>query len=145
MLFRSATSTWSRTGITVKDASQINFISEAEAKRRLTSKSVASPASFTPSSPAQSTAMNGATRNAQIAAQAKAAASKSSPSASSYKKAPVSKNTPPRKSYSSSSYTPSYPARPKSMTSDWGCGTWIAIGFVVLILINIVGSLFNGG
>jgi hypothetical protein len=31
------------------------------------------------------------------------------------------------------------------MTSEWGCGTWVAIGFGVLILINIVGSLLNGG
>jgi len=141
-----ATGSWSRTGITVVDASQINFISEAEAKRRLTSKSVASPASFTPSTPAQATALNSAARNAQIAAQAKAAASKSSPSSSTYKKTPAKRKAPARSSYSSNySYTPSTPSRPKSMTSEWGCGTWIAIGFGVLILINIVGSLLNGG
>jgi len=139
-----ATSSWSRTGITVKDASQINFISEAEAKLRLTSKSVTPSSSFTPSTPAQATALNPAARNAQIAAQAKAAASKSSPSSSSYKKTPAPRKTPARNSYSSSS-TPSYPSRPKSTTSEWGCGPWIAIGIGVLILINIVGSLFNGG
>jgi len=139
-----ATGSWSRTGITVVDASQINFISEAEAKRRLTAKTVASATSFTPSTPAQTTALNSAARNAQIAAQAKAAASKSSPSSSSYKKTPAPRKTPARNSYSSSS-TPSYPSRPKSTTSEWGCGPWIAIGIGVLILINIVGSLFNGG
>ena len=141
-----ATGSWSRTGITVVDASQINFISEAEAKRRLTAKSVPSAATFSTSTPAQATALNSAARNAQIAAQAKAAASKSSPSSSSYKKTQAPRKTPARNSYSSSSsHTPSYPSRPKSMTSEWGCGTWVAIGFGVLILINIVGSLFNGG
>jgi len=141
-----ATGSWSRTGITVVDASQINFISEAEAKRRLTAKSIASSSSFTPSTPAQTTALNSAARNAQIAAQAKAAASKSSPSSNSYKKTPAPRKSPARNSYSSSpSYTPSYPSRPKSTTSEWGCGPWIAIGIGALILINIVGSLFNGG
>jgi hypothetical protein len=141
-----ATGSWSRTGITVVDASQINFISEAEAKRRLTAKSVTPVKSFTPNTLVQATALNSAARNAQIAAQAKAAASKSSPSTSTYNKVPAQRKSPARSSYSSTpSYTPSYPAKPKSATSEWGCGTWAAIGFGVLILINILGSLFNGG
>jgi len=141
-----ATGSWSRTGITVVDASQINFISEAEAKRRLTAKSVTPVKSFTPNTLVQATALNSAARNAQIAAQAKAAASKSSPSTSTYNKVPAQRKSPARSSYSSTpSYTPSYPAKPKSATSEWGCGTWAAIGFGVLILINILGGLFNGG
>ena len=139
-----ATGSWSRTGITVVDASQINFISEAEAKRRLTSKSVASPASFTPSTPAQATALNSAARNAQIAAQAKAAASKSSPSSSTYKKTPAKRKAPARSSYSNNySYTPSTPTRPKSMTSEWGCGTWIAVGLGAWWGIALLISLFG--
>ena len=140
-----STGSWSRTGITVVDASQINFISEAEAKRRLTSKTATSVTSFTPSTPAQTTALNSAARNAQIAAQAKAAASKSSPSSSTYKKAPAKPKAPTRSSYSNSySYTPSPPARPKSTTSEWGCGTWIAIGlgawWGIALLISLLGK-----
>jgi hypothetical protein len=137
-----ATGSWSRTGITVVDASQINFISEAEAKRRLTSKTATSVTSFTPSTPAQTTALNSAARNAQIAAQAKAAASKSSPSSSTYKKSPAPRKSPARSSYSSSpSRTNSYSPAPKSSGGGLSTGTWIAIGIGVLILI----SLFNGG
>jgi hypothetical protein len=137
-----ATGSWSRTGITVVDASQINFISEAEAKRRLTAKTVTPSTSFTPSTPAQATALNSAARNAQIAAQAKAAASKSSPSPSTYKKSPAPRKSPSRSSYSSTpsrSYSSS-PA-PKSNGGGLSTGAWIAIGFGVLILI----SLFSGG
>lgn len=137
-----ATTSWSRTGITVKDASQINFISEAEAKRRLTSKSVTPSSSFSPSTPAQATTLNSAARNAQIAAQAKAAASKSSPSSSAYKKSPAPRKSPTRSSYSSTpSRTNSYSPSPKSSGSGLSTGAWIAIGIGVLILI----SLFNGG
>ena len=137
-----ATGSWSRTGITVVDASQINFISEAEAKRRLTAKSVTPSSSFTPSTPAQATALNSAARNAQIAAQAKAAASKSSPSSSTYKKSPAPRKSPTRSSYSSTpSRTYSYPPSPKSSGGGLSTGAWIAIGIGVLILI----SLFNGG
>ena len=137
-----STGSWSRTGITVVDASQINFISEAEAKRRLTSKTATSVTSFTPSTPAQTTALNSAARNAQIAAQAKAAASKSSPSSSTYKKSPAPRKSPARSSYSSSpSRTNSYSPAPKSSGGGLSTGTWIAIGIGVLILI----SLFNGG
>jgi len=137
-----ATGSWSRTGITVVDASQINFISEAEAKRRLTAKSVTPSTSFTPSTPAQATALNSAARNAQIAAQAKAAASKSSPSSSTYKKSPAPRKSPARSSYSSTpsrSYSSS--PVPKSNVGGLSTGVWIAIGFGVLILI----SLFSGG
>ncbi|CAN2241493.1 hypothetical protein MCEMKE157_01064 [actinobacterium SCGC AAA044-D11] len=141
-----ATGSWSRTGITVVDASQINFISEVEAKRRLTSKSISSSTTTTPSTPAQATALNSASRNAQIAAQARAAASKSSPSSNTYKKSPAPRKSPARKSTSSAySSTPTYSARPKSFTSDWGCGTWIAIGIGVWIVLAIIGSIFNGG
>jgi cobalamin biosynthesis Mg chelatase CobN len=137
-----ATGSWSRTGITVVDASHINFISEAEAKRRLTSKTVTSATSFTPSTPAQTTALNSAARNAQIAAQAKAAASKSSPSSSTYKKSPAPRKSPARSSYSSTpSRSSSYSPSPKSSGGGLSTGAWIAIGIGVLILI----SLFNGG
>ena len=137
-----ATGSWSRTGITVVDASQINFISEAEAKRRLTAKTVTSASSFTPSTPAQTTALNSAARNAQIAAQAKAAASKSSPSSSTYKKSPAPRKSPARSSYSSTpSRSSSYSPSPKSSGGGLSTGAWIAIGIGVLILI----SLFNGG
>ena len=137
-----ATGSWSRTGITVVDASQINFISEAEAKRRLTAKTVTSATSFTPSTPAQTTALNSAARNAQIAAQAKAAASKSSPSSSTYKKSPAPRKSPARSSYSSTpSRSSSYSPSPKSSGGGLSTGAWIAIGIGVLILI----SLFNGG
>lgn len=137
-----ATGSWSRTGITVVDASQINFISEAEAKRRLTAKSVTPSSSFTPSTPAQATALNSAARNAQIAAQAKAAASKSSPSSSTYRKSPAPRKSPARSSYTSTpSRTNSYSPSPKSSGGGLSTGAWIAIGIGVLILI----SLFNGG
>ena len=136
-----ATGSWSRTGITVVDASQINFISEAEAKRRLTAKSVPSTTTFTPSTPAQATALNSAARNAQIAAQAKAAASKSSPSSGTYKKSPAPRKSPARSSYSSTtSRSSSYSPSPKS-SGGISTGGWIAIGIGVLILI----SLFSGG
>jgi hypothetical protein len=136
------TGSWSRTGITVVDASQINFISEAEAKRRLTAKTVASATSFIPSTPAQTTALNSAARNAQIAAQAKAAASKSSPSSSTYKKSVAPRKSPARSSYSSTpSRASSYSPCPKSTGGGLSTGAWIAIGFGVLILI----SLFSGG
>ena len=137
-----ATGSWSRTGITVVDASQINFISEAEAKRRLTAKTVTSPTSFTPSTPAQTTALNSAARNAQIAAQAKAAASKSSPSSSTYKKSAAPRKSPARSSYSSTpSRSSSYSPSSKSSGGGLSTGAWIAIGIGVLILI----SLFSGG
>ena len=137
-----ATGSWSRTGITVVDASQINFISEAEAKRRLTAKTVSSPTSFTPSTPAQTTALNSAARNAQIAAQAKAAASKSSPSSSTYKKSAAPRKSPARSSYSSTpSRSSSYSPSSKSSSGRLSTGAWIAIGIGVLILI----SLFSGG
>ena len=137
-----ATGSWSRTGITVVDASQINFISEAEAKRRLTAKTVTSPTSFTPSTPAQTTALNSAARNAQIAAQAKAAASKSSPSSSTYKKSAAPRKSPARSSYSSTpSRSSSYSPSSKSSGRGLSTGAWIAIGIGVLILI----SLFSGG
>lgn len=137
-----ATGSWSRTGITVVDASQLNFISEAEAKRRLTAKSGTQSASFTPSTPAQATALTSAARNAQIAAQAKAAASKSSPSSSTYKKSPAPRKPPARSSYTSTpSRSNSYSPSPKSSGGGLSTGTWIAIGFGVLLLI----SLFNGG
>ena len=137
-----ATGSWSRTGITVVDASQINFISEAEAKRRLTAKSVTPSSTFTPSTPAQATALNSAARNAQIAAQAKAAASKSSPSSSTYKKSPAPRKSPARSSYSSTpSRTYSYSPSPKPSGGGLSTGAWIAIGIGVLIVI----SLFNGG
>ena len=137
-----ATGSWSRTGITVVDASQLNFISEAEAKRRLTAKTVTPSASFTPSTPAQASALTSAARNAQIAAQAKAAASKSSPSSSTYKKSPTPRKPPVRSSYSSTpSRSYSYSPSPKSSGGGLSTGTWIAIGFGVLLLI----SLFNGG
>ena len=137
-----ATGSWSRTGITVVDASQINFISEAEAKRRLTAKTVTSPTSFTPSTPAQTTALNSAARNAQIAAQAKAAASKSPPSSSTYKKSAAPRKSPARSSYSSTpSRSSSYSPSPKSSGGGLSTGAWIAIGIGVLILI----SLFSGG
>ena len=136
------TGSWSRTGITVVDASQINFISEAEAKRRLTAKTVASANSFTPSTPAQTTALNSAARNAQIAAQAKAAASKSSPSSNPYRKSAAPRKSPARSSYSSTpSRASSYSPSPKSNGGGLSTGAWIAIGFGVLILI----SLFSGG
>lgn len=137
-----ATGSWSRTGITVVDASQLNFISEAEAKRRLTAKTVTPSAGFTPSTPAQASALTSAARNAQIAAQAKAAASKSSPSSSTYKKSPTPRKPPARSSYSSTpSRSYSYSPSPKSSGGGLSTGTWIAIGFGVLLLI----SLFNGG
>ena len=137
-----ATSSWSRTGITVKDASQINFISEAEAKLRLTSKSVTPSSSFTPSTPAQASSSTPANRNAQIAAQAKAAASKSSPSSSTYKKSPTRRKSPGRSSYSSTpSRTSAYSPRPKSSGTGLSAGAWIAIGIGVLIVI----SLLSGG
>lgn len=136
------TNTWSRTGITVVDASQLNFISEAEAKRRLTSKSATAPKTISPSTPAQTTALNAAARNAQIAAQAKAAASKSSPSSSSYKKSPAPRKTPARSSYSSApSRSYSSPPSPQSSGGGLSTGAWIAIGVGVLILL----SLFSGG
>ena len=137
-----ATSTWSRTGITVNDASQINFISEAEAKLRLTAKTVTPSSSFTPSTTAQTTTLNPSTRNAQIAAQAKAAASKSSPSSSTYKKSAAPRKSPARSSYSSTpSRASSYSPSPKSNGGGLSAGAWIAIGIGVLILI----SLFSGG
>lgn len=137
-----ATSSWSRTGITVKDASQINFISEAEAKLRLTSKSVTPSSSFTPSTPAQASSSTPANRNTQIAAQAKAAASKSSPSSSTYKKSPTRRKSPGRSSYSSTpSRTSAYSPRPKSSGTGLSAGAWIAIGIGVLIVI----SLLSGG
>ena len=137
-----ATSSWSRVGITVLDASQINFISETEAKRRLTAKSVTPPSSFTPSTPAQTTALNSAARNAQIAAQAKAAASKSSPSSGTYKKSAAPRKSPARSSYSTSpSRRSSYSPSSKSSGGGLSTGAWIAIGIGVLILI----SLFSGG
>lgn len=67
-----STKSWSRTGITVVDASQLNFITEEEAQVRLATKVASSQNSNT--SPAASIA----NKNAQIAAAAKAAASKSS-------------------------------------------------------------------
>jgi hypothetical protein len=137
-----ATGSWSRTGITVVDASQINFISEAEAKRRLTAKTVSSAANLAPSTPAQATALNSAARNAQIAAQAKAAASRSSPSSSTYKKSAAPRKSPARSSYSSTpSRTSSYSPSSKSSGGGLSTGAWIAIGIGVLILI----SLFSGG
>ena len=137
-----ATGSWSRTGITVVDASQINFISEAEAKRRLTAKTVSSTANLAPSTPAQATALNSAARNAQIAAQAKAAASKSSPSSSTYKKSPPRRKSAGRSSYSSTpSRTSSYSPRPKSSGTGLSAGAWIAIGIGVLLVI----SLLSGG
>ena len=137
-----ATSSWSRTGITVNDASQINFISEAEAKLRLTAKTVTPSSSFVPSTTAQTTTLNPSTRNAQIAAQAKAAASKSSPSSSTYKKSAAPRKSPARSSYSSTpSRTSSYSPSPKSSGGGLSTGAWIAIGIGVLILI----SLFSGG
>jgi hypothetical protein len=137
-----ATGSWARTGITVFDASQINFISEAEAKLRLTAKTVTSSVSITPSTPAQATALNSASRNAQIAAQAKAAASKSSPTSSTYKKSPAPRKSPARSSYySTPSRSYSSTPVPKSNGGGLSTGAWIAIGFGVLILI----SLFSGG
>ena len=137
-----ATGSWSRTGITVVDASQINFISEAEAKRRLTAKTVSSTVNLAPSTPAQATALNSAARNAQIAAQAKAAASKSSPSSSTYKKSPPRRKSAGRSSYSSTpSRTSSYSPRPKSSGTGLSAGAWIAIGIGVLLVI----SLLSGG
>jgi hypothetical protein len=137
-----ATGSWSRTGITVVDASQINFISEAEAKRRLTAKTVSSAANLAPSTPAQATALNSAARNAQIAAQAKAAASRSSPSSSTYKKSPPRRKSAGRSSYSSTpSRTSSYSPRPKSSGTGLSAGAWIAIGIGVLLVI----SLLSGG
>ena len=137
-----ATGSWSRTGITVVDASQINFISEAEAKRRLTAKTVSSTANLAPSTPAQATALTSAARNAQIAAQAKAAASKSSPSSSTYKKSPPRRKSAGRSSYSSTpSRTSSYSPRPKSSGTGLSAGAWIAIGIGVLLVI----SLLSGG
>jgi hypothetical protein len=137
-----ATNSWSRTGITVKDASQINFISEAEAKLRLTAKTVAPFSSLTPNVPAQTPVSNSASRNAQIAAQAKAAASKSLPSSSTYKKSATPRKSPARSSYSSTpSRASSYSPSPKSNGGGLSTGAWIAIGFGVLILI----SLFSGG
>ena len=137
-----ATGSWARTGITVFDASQINFISEAEAKLRLTAKTVTPSISITPSTPAQATALNSASRNAQIAAQAKAAASKSSPTSSTYKKSPAPRKSPARSSYySTPSRSYSSTPVPKSNGGGLSTGAWIAIGFGVLILI----SLFSGG
>lgn len=137
-----ATGSWSRTGITVVDASQINFISEAEAKKRLTAKTVSSTAKLAPSTPAQATALNSAARNAQIAAQAKAAASKSSPSSSTYKKSPPRRKSAGRSSYSSTpSRTSSYSPRPKSSSTGLSAGAWITIGIGVFLVI----SLLSGG
>lgn len=137
-----ATGSWSRTGITVVDASQINFISEAEAKRRLTAKSATSAATFIPSTPAQAIALNSAARNAQIAAQAKAAASKSPSSSGTYKRPPAPRKSAARSSYSSPpARTPSYSPRSKSSGGGLGTGAWVAIGVGVLILL----SLLNGG
>ena len=134
-----ATGSWSRTGITVQDASQINFISEAEAKRRLTARSVLPTISSTPSTPAQAIALSSAARNAQIAAQAKAAASKRTSSSSTYRKSSQPRKTPARRAYPSTpSRNSSYSSSSKSAGGGLSTGAWVAIGLGVLIFISLI-------
>jgi serine/threonine protein kinase len=129
--------TWNRTGITVKDAIQLNFITEEEAQIRLASKVPVSQTSG--SSPAASIA----NKNAQIVAAAKAAASKSSSpsrssSSSSYrssKSRSTSRSryggTPTKRSnYGASSYSP--PPKREVNWVFWG----IAIAIVVLLILG---------
>lgn len=129
-----STKSWSRTGITVVDASQLNFITEEEAQVRLAAKAQVSQTSG--SSPAASIA----NKNAQIAAAAKAAASKSSsPSrSSSYSSATRKPRSSSRSSYGKSpSRRPSYSPRPYSPPPKkevnwvfWG----VAIAVVALLI-----------
>jgi len=129
-----STKSWSRTGITVVDASQLNFITEEEAQVRLAAK--ASSNQIVSSSPAASIA----NKNAQIAAAAKAAASKSSSpnrssSYSSGTRKPRSSSrstygrTPTKRpSYSARSYSP--PPKKEVNWVFWG----IAIAVVALLI-----------
>lgn len=131
-----STKSWSRTGITVVDASQLNFITEEEAQVRLAAKTL-SPTANTTSSSANSIA----NKNAQIAAAAKAAASKSSPtrSSSTYpsgtrkprsssSRSSYSRSGTRRSSYTPSSYTP--PPKKDVNWVFWG----IAIAVVALLI-----------
>jgi cobalamin biosynthesis Mg chelatase CobN len=129
-----STRSWSRTGITVVDANQLNFITEEEAQIRLAANVQVSQTSV--SSPAASIA----NKNAQIAAAAKAAASKSSsPSrSSSYSSGTRKPRSGSRSSYGKSpSRQPSYSPRPYSPPPKkevnwvfWG----IAIAVVALLI-----------
>ncbi len=129
-----STKSWSRTGITVVDASQLNFITEEEAQVRLAAKVPSSQTSS--SSPAASIA----NKNAQIAAAAKAAASKSSSPSRSPSHSPGARSprsaarsnygrTPTRRSsYSARSYSP--PPKKEVNWVFWG----IAIAVVALLI-----------
>ena len=129
-----STKSWSRTGITVVDASQLNFITEEEAQVRLAAK-----APTTAPSGATTAATSVANKNAQIAAAARAAASKSSSSrsasssASSRSRSSSSRSnyrrTPARRSsYSPRPYTP--PPKKEVNWVFWG----VAIAIVALLL-----------
>jgi hypothetical protein len=131
-----STKSWSRIGITVTDASNLNFITEEEAQIRLSAKTP-SPTANTTSSPAASIA----NKNAQIAAAAKAAASKSSPtrSSSTYSSGTRKpRSTSSRSSYNRSgtrrsSYTPSSYTPPPKKDVNWVF--WgIAIAVVALLI-----------
>jgi len=122
-----STGSWTRTGITVTDASQINFITEEEAQVRLASQAnISSITNF-------SSATSVANKNAQIAAAAKAAASRSSsPGRTSSYSATTRRPRSSSRSRRSSPYTPGpYQQTPKKEVNwvFWG----IAITIVFLI------------
>jgi hypothetical protein len=131
-----STKSWSRIGITVTDASNLNFITEEEAQVRLAAKTLSPTANTT-----SSTATSIANKNAQIAAAAKAAASKSSPtrSSSTYSSGTRKpRSTSSRSSYNRSgtrrsSYTPSSYTPPPKKDVNWVF--WgIAIAVVALLI-----------
>jgi hypothetical protein len=127
-----STSTWSRIGITVVDSSQINFITEDEARFRL-----AAPAGVNIGAQVNNAALTNAQRNAQIAAAAKKAASGSSSSSrSNYGRNNYSnRRSSGSRSRRSSTYRSNY-STPSS--NSGGEVNWILWGvgiFVVLIIL----------